>query len=55
MTYPLAVQLYTLRHLSDDVRELIRVVAAAGYAGIEGGYGPELAQKNLKMSWTSTS
>ena len=48
MTYPLAVQLYTLRRLSDDMRELIRVVAAAGYAGVEGGYGPELGAEKLK-------
>ena len=40
MTYPLAVQLYTLRHLSNDVRELIKVVADAGYAGVEGGLRP---------------
>ena len=48
MTYPLAVQLYTLRHLSDDVRELIRVAAEAGYAGVEGGYGPKLGAAELK-------
>ena len=48
MTYPLAVQLYTLRHLSDDVRELIRVAAETGYAGVEGGYGPELEAAELK-------
>ena len=48
MTYPLAVQLYTLRHLSNDVRDLIRVVADAGYAGVEGGYGPEMGAAELK-------
>lgn len=48
MTYPLAVQLYTLRHLSDDIRDLVRVVADAGYAGVEGGYGPETSAEELK-------
>ena len=48
MTYPLAVQLYTLRHLSSDVRELIEVVADAGYAGVEGGYGPEVGAEELR-------
>lgn len=38
MTYPLAVQLYTLRHLSDDPRDLIRTVADVGYPGVEGGH-----------------
>ena len=48
MTYPLAVQLYTLRHLSDDVKELVKVVADAGYAGVEGGYGPDMNAEELK-------
>ena len=48
MTYPLAVQLYTLRHLSDDPRELIKIAAEVGYAGVEGGYGPELDAAELK-------
>ncbi len=48
MTYPLAVQLYTLRHLSDDVSELIKVSADAGYAGVEGGYGPDMNAEELR-------
>ena len=48
MTYPLAVQLYTLRHLSDDLRTLIKAAADAGYAGVEGGYGPDLDASELK-------
>ena len=48
MTYPLAVQLYTLRHLSDDAKELIKVVADAGYAGVEGGYGPDMDAADIK-------
>ena len=48
MTYPLAVQLYTLRHLSSDPLELIRVTAGAGYAGIEGGHYPDLDAARVK-------
>ena len=48
MTYPLAVQLYTLRHLSDDAKELIKIAADAGYAGVEGGYGPDMDAEELK-------
>ena len=48
MTYPLAMQLYTLRYLSDDIRNLLRVVADAGYAGVEGGYGPDVGAAELK-------
>ena len=48
MTYPLAVQLYTLRHLSDDIRDLIKVAAEVGYSGVEGGYGPELDAEALR-------
>ena len=48
MTYPLAVQLYTLRHLSDDATELVKIVADAGYAGVEGGYGPDMNADELK-------
>ena len=48
MTYPLAVQLYTLRHLSDDVTELVKIVADAGYAGVEGGYGPQMDAGEIK-------
>ncbi len=48
MTIPLAVQLYTLRHLSDEVRDLIKVAADAGYAGVEGGYGSDLNAADLK-------
>ena len=48
MTYPLAVQLYTLRHLSDNVNELIQTAADAGYAGVEGGYGPDMDAASIK-------
>ena len=48
MTYPLAVQLYTLRHLPGNIRDLVRVVADAGYAGVEGGYGPETSAEELR-------
>ena len=48
MTYPLAVQLYTLRHLSDDTKELIKVAADAGYAGVEGGYSPDMDAEAIK-------
>lgn len=48
MTYPLAVQLYTLRHLSDDVTDLVKVAADVGYAGVEGGYGPDMDAAKIK-------
>lgn len=48
MTYPLAIQLYTLRHVSDDLGELVRISAEAGYAGVEGGYGPGLEAEELR-------
>lgn len=48
MTYPLAVQLYTLRHLSDDIHDLIKIAAEVGYSGVEGGYGPELDAEELR-------
>lgn len=35
MSYPLALQLYTLRNVSKNQAELIRHAAAAGYAGVE--------------------
>ena len=48
MTYSLAVQLHTLRHLSDDAKELVKIAADAGYAGVEGGYGPDMDAEELK-------
>ena len=48
MTYPLALQLYTIRHVSDDHADLIQHAAEAGYAGVEGGYGPDLDAERLK-------
>ncbi|CAN5898486.1 sugar phosphate isomerase/epimerase [soil metagenome] len=48
MTYPLAVQLYTLRHLSDDVTDLVKVAADVGYTGVEGGYGPDMDAAKIK-------
>ena len=35
MPYSLALQLYTLRHVSENQAELIRHAAEAGYAGVE--------------------
>ena len=48
MPYPTALQLYTIRHLSDDAAQLIRHAAEAGYAGVEGGYGPDMDAAKLK-------
>lgn len=38
MNLPLALQLYTLRTLSDDPRDLVKIAARAGYQAVEGVY-----------------
>ncbi|MEM6429911.1 MAG: sugar phosphate isomerase/epimerase [Deinococcota bacterium] len=48
MKTPLAVQLYTLRHLSDDPRDLAKLVAEVGYTGVEGVYSQDVAAEDLK-------
>ena len=51
----IAVQLYSLRHLSDSFTEIAAAAAAAGFEGVELILCPTIREQKRKRFWMSTA